>query len=156
MQEQNFLMQPTAGMPPPIKKPRYTKKSRVLDLFRSGVTDVGVIARTVGTQPSYVASVLQTAGLIQNYFDLYTTTAHEQNLYGRYFKNILSFRDVEAAKESVRRIANLYNHFERLGDRAGQHHAQVIALTGLNRAKWSGKLEEARIFQAWLTEVMAG
>ncbi|MCI0485502.1 MAG: hypothetical protein L0229_02770, partial [Blastocatellia bacterium] len=57
---------------------------------------------------------------------------------------------VEAAKQSVARIAELYEHFERIGDRAGQHHAEVLALTGRNRARWSGKAEEARIFEDWL------
>jgi hypothetical protein len=127
-----------------------SKKSRILNLFHSGVTDIGEIARSIPSRPSYVASVLQGAGLIQGYFDLYTTTARDQNLYSRQFRNVLSFKTVEAAKESVARIARLYNYFERIGDRAGQHHAEVLALTGRNRARWSGKKEESQIFEQWL------
>ena len=48
------------------------------------------------------------------------------------------------------RIDRLYRYFERLGDRAGQHHAEVFALTGRNRARWSGKKEEAEVFMNWL------
>jgi hypothetical protein len=129
---------------------RSSKKSRVIDLFTSGVTDIGEIAARVNTRPSYVATVLQSAGLLNGYFDLYTTTGRDQNLYSRYFRNVLSFRSVEAARESVAQIARLYRYFERIGDRAGQHHAEVIALTGRNRARWSGKLEEAKIFEDWL------
>jgi hypothetical protein len=127
-----------------------SKKSRILGLYNSGVTDIGEIARTIPTRPSYVASVLQGAGLIQGYFDLYTTTAHDQNLYSRHFRNVLSFKTVESAKESVAQISRLYNYFERIGDRAGQHHAEVLALTGRNRARWSGKKEESQIFEQWL------
>ncbi|MEN3336206.1 MAG: hypothetical protein V7641_5571, partial [Blastocatellia bacterium] len=123
-------------LPPPLAAPveerqrkratrKDSKKSRILELHRAGTTEISEIARQVGTKPSYVASVLQSAGLIQGYFDLYTTTGRDQNTYSRFFRNVLSFKTVEAAKESVVRIARLYNYFDRIGDRAGQHHAEV-------------------------------
>ena len=131
------------------EEPR-SKKEQIIAYYQSGVTDIAQIVRRVGARPSYVAQVLQGAGLISGYFDLYTTTAREQNVYTRFFRNVLSFKTVEAARESVRRIDRLYNYFERLGDRAGQHQAMVLALTGKNRARWSGKTEEAHIFSEWL------
>ena len=148
-------------LPPPLAAPveggqrkratrKDSKKNRILELHRTGTTEIGEIARQVGTKPSYVASVLQSAGRIQGYFDLYTTTGRDQNTYSRFFRNVLAFKTVEAAKESVARIARLYNYFDRIGDRAGQHHAEVLALTGRNRARWSGKKEESRIFEEWL------
>lgn len=158
MQEQEFLFNQMASPPPAVvAEPRRkrverknSKKSRILELHRSGVTNISEIARLANTRPSYVASVLQDAGLLHGYFDLYTTTGRDQNLYSRYFRNVLSFKNVEAAKESVAAIERLYRHFERLGDRAGQHHAEVLALTGRNRARWSGKQEEAKVFETWL------
>jgi hypothetical protein len=127
-----------------------TKKEQILSLYESGTRDIAEIVRQVKARPSYVAQVLQTAGHLDGYFDLYTTTAREQNVYTRYFRNVLAFRNVEAARESVARIERLYNYFERLGDRAGQHQAMVLALTGKNRARWSGKLEESEVFSEWL------
>ena len=127
-----------------------SKKEQIVALYESGVTDIAQIVRKVGARPSYVAQVLQNAGLITGYFDLYTTTAREQNVYTRFFRNVLSFKTIEAARESVKRIDRLYNYFERLGDRAGQHQAMVLALTGKNRARWSGKQEESDIFNEWL------
>lgn len=127
-----------------------TKKERILELYGAGITDVAEIARRTMARPSYVAQVLQSAGLLDGYFDLYTTTAREQNIYSRFFRNVLSFKSVEAARESVRKIDRLYNYFERMGDRAGQHQAMVLALTGKNRARWSGKVEEAKVFDEWL------
>jgi hypothetical protein len=127
-----------------------SKKEQIIALYESGVTDIAQIVRKVAARPSYVAQVLQGAGLITGYFDLYTTTAREQNIYSRFFRNVLSFKTIEAAKESVRRIDRLYNYFERLGDRAGQHQAMVLALTGKNRARWSGKQEESEVFNEWL------
>lgn len=158
MQEQEFLLFNQLANPPlaaPAKERRKrerkdSKKSQILELHRSGVSDIGEIARTIKTRPSYVASVLQNAGLITGYFDLYTTTARDQNLYSRQFRNVLSFRTVEAAKQSVAAIARLYAYFERIGDRAGQHHAEVLALTGRNRARFSGKKDESQIFEQWL------
>jgi hypothetical protein len=159
MQEQEILFNQLVNPPmaEPVKERRRrralrkdSKKSRILEHYHSGITDIGEIARTIQTRPSYVASVLQGAGLIQGYFDLYTTTNRDQNLYSRQFRNVLSFKTVEAARESVARIGRLYNYFERIGDRAGQHHAEVLALTGRNRARWSGKKEESRIFEQWL------
>lgn len=133
----------------PVEEPR-SKKEQIIALYRSGVTDIAQIVRRVAARPSYVAQVLQSAGLISGYFDLYTTTAREQNVYSRFFRNALSFKTVEAAQESIKRIDRLYNYFERLGDRAGQHQAMVLALTGKNRARWSGKEEESKIFSEWL------
>ena len=128
-----------------------TKKGQIPALYEDeGVTDIAQIVRRVGARPSYVAQVLQQAGHLTGYFDLYTTTAREQNVYTRFFRNVLSFKTVEAARESVQKIDRLYNYFERLGDRAGQHQAMVLALTGKNRARWSGKQEEALIFSEWL------
>jgi predicted HTH domain antitoxin len=127
-----------------------SKKEQIISLFKSGTTDIARIVRLVSARPSYVAQVLQNEGLISGYFDLYTTTAREQNIYSRFFRNVLSFKTVEAASESVRRIDRLYNYFERLGDRAGQHQAMVLALTGKNRARWSGKKEAAEVFSEWL------
>jgi hypothetical protein len=127
-----------------------SKKEQILALYESGMTDIAQIVRRVAARPSYVAQVLQSAGLITGYFDLYTTTAREQNVYSRFFRNVLSFKTIEAARESVQKIERLYNYFERLGDRAGQHQAMVLALTGKNRARWSGKQEESEIFSEWL------
>ena len=129
---------------------RHTKKDKILELYHGGVTEIDRIAAEVGTKPSYVANVLQDAGLLRGYFDLYTTTNREQNAYSRFFRGVLGFKNVEAAKASVRRIDQLYRYFERIGDRAGQHHAEVLALTGRNRARWSNKQEEAKIFMDWL------
>jgi hypothetical protein len=132
------------------RKRLHSKKAKILELHKAGTTDIGELANVVKTRPSYVANVLQEAGLLQGYFDLYTTTSRDQNLYSRFFRNVLSFKTVEAARQSVAKIDRLYRYFERLGDRAGQHHAEVLALTGRNRARWSGKREEARIFEEWL------
>jgi hypothetical protein len=128
----------------------HTKKELILGLYEQGTTDIAEIVRRIKARPSYVAQVLQQAGHLDGYFDLYTTTGREQNVYTRYFRNVLAFRNPEAARESVQRIDRLYNYFERLGDRAGQHQAMVMALTGKNRARWSGKLEESQVFSEWL------
>ena len=127
-----------------------SKKEQILELYEAGTGDIAEIVRRVKARPSYVAQVLQSAGHLEGYFDLYTTTGKEQNVYTRFFRNVLSFKTVEAARESVQRIDRLYNYFERLGDRAGQHQAMILALTGKNRARWSGKNEESQIFSDWL------
>jgi hypothetical protein len=127
-----------------------SKKEQILQLHQDGITDVAEIAYLVEAQPSYIAEVLRQAGLLSGYFDLYTTTSSEQNIYSRYFRNLLAFKDVEAAQQSIEKIDRLYSYFERIGDRAGQHHAMVLALTGKNRARWSGKTEEAQVFSDWL------
>lgn len=134
-----------------LEEAKVGKKDRILELYGQGLTEIDRVAAEVGTTSSYVANVLQDAGLLRGYFDLYTTTNREQNAYSRYFRGVLSFKTVEAARLSVERLERLYRYFERLGDRAGQHHAEVMALTGRNRARWSGKTEEAAVFMEWLT-----
>ena len=138
----------------PGKKGKVTKKERILDLFRSGTHDIMEIARRLDTQTSYVARVLMDHGLLDGYFDLYTSSAYAMNVYSNLFQRRLGFKDVEAAKQSVRIIDEAHQELERRGDRAGQHHAQVMALTCFNRARWSGKPEEAAVFKDWLTRHM--
>ena len=160
--ELEYADEPRAGQAPASDEPLFggplteetaeqrSKKEQILSLYERGTTDIAEIVRRVKARPSYVAQVLQTAGRLEGYFDLYTTTGKEQNVYTRYFRNVLAFRNADAARESVQRIDRLYNYFERLGDRAGQHQAMILALTGKNRARWSGKLEESQVFSEWL------
>lgn len=129
---------------------RQSKKQRIIELYNQGLQDIFALAQYVKSQPSYVGTVLQEAGLIKGYSDLYTSTANEQNIYSRFFRNILSFKNLAATHESINRIDALYQYFGKIGDRAGQHQAQVLALTGRNRARWCGKFEEARLFMDWL------
>jgi hypothetical protein len=127
-----------------------SKKDQIISLFLSGLGEVEDIAVITGSRPSYVASVLQEAGLSSGYFDLYTSTAHQQNIYSKFFANKLGFKDEETARESIELIDRLHKQFEFAGDRAGQHHALVMALTMFDRARWTGKGREAEIFREWL------
>lgn len=122
--------------------------------FLSGVTSVEDLALMTGTRPSYVASVLQAAGLLSGYYDLYTSTGQPLNVYSKFFTNRLGFKDVETAQRSVDWIDRLYRQFAQSGDRSGQHHAMMMALTMLNRARWTGKHLEAEPYRQWLTAVL--
>lgn len=127
-----------------------TKKDMILSLYNSGTTDIEAIAALTGAKPSYIGSVLQREGLIDNYFDLYTSTTFPQNVYSKYFVGKLGFRNVFTARKSVRVLEEIYWHFENNQDRAGQHHTLEMALTMLDRARWTGKLDEAEIYRRWL------
>src|SRR5579872_843970 len=74
--------EPTAVQPAPPARPP-SKKEQILALFLSGLGDIGDIALITRSRPSYVASVLQEAGLHQGYFDLYTSTAQPMNVYSK-------------------------------------------------------------------------
>jgi hypothetical protein len=128
-----------------------SRKDQIISLFLSGMGEIEDIAVITGARASYVGSVLQEAGLHQGYFDLYTSTAHPQNIYSKFFAGKLGFKDVETASESIALIDRLYRQFEFAGDRAGQHHALTMALTMFDRARWTGKGREAGVFLNWLT-----
>lgn len=128
-----------------------SRKEQIISLFLSGMGEVEDIAVITGARPSYVASVLQEAGLHSGYFDLYTSTSQPQNIYSKFFAGKLGFKDVETAAESVALIDRLYRQFEFAGDRAGEHHALTMALTMFDRARWTGKSREAGVFLNWLT-----
>jgi hypothetical protein len=136
-------------------KPVQSKKDMILSLFESGTTEVETIAAISGARPSYVGSVLQQAGLIDNYFDLYTSTNHPMNVYSKHFRGKLGFKDVETARASVRNLEQSYRYFDRQQDRAGQHHTLEMGLTMLDRARWTGKLEEAEIYRLWLVDKLS-
>ncbi len=53
-------------------------------------------------------------------------------------------------KKSVRNLEESYRYFANNQDRAGQHHTLEMALPMLDRARWTGKLEEAEIYRRWL------
>ena len=127
-----------------------SKKDVIVSIFTSGITEIEVISVISGARPSYVGSVLQQAGLIDNYFDLYTSTAYPMNVYSKYFIGKLGFKDVESAQRSVEVLESSYRYFDDQQDRAGQHHALEMALTMLDRARWTGKLVEAEVYRRWL------
>jgi len=127
-----------------------TKKETILTLYRAGVDEIESIAAIAGAKPSYVGSVLHREGLIEGYFDLYTSTGLPMNVYSKHFVGKLGFKDVPTAKRSVSVLETVYRHFERLLDRAGQHHSLEMGLIMLDRARWTGKLEEAEVYRCWL------
>lgn len=129
---------------------RITKKDQIISLFTSGVDRLEDIALMTSTRTSYVASVLQAAGLISGYFDLYTTSAHPMNTYSRFFAGKLGFKDEEVARRSVALLDRMHRQFAIANDRAGQHHALLMALTMYDRARWTGKTAEAEHFRQWL------
>jgi hypothetical protein len=129
-----------------------TKKDQILTMHAAGLGDVDDLAMMTDSRPSYVASVLQEAGLLEGYFDLYTTTGEPMNIYSKFFANRLGFRDVATAEASVGLIDQFHRQFERVGDRAGQHHALVMAMTMFDRARWTGKTAEADVFRRWLLD----
>jgi hypothetical protein len=131
---------------------RPTKKEQIVELFRSGLGDVDDIAMFTRSRPSYVASVLQSEGVMSGYFDLYTTTSEPMNVYSKFFAGKLGFKTLEDARASVEIIDRLHGQFELAGDRAGQHHALVMALTMFDRARWTNKWEEADVFRGWLRD----
>lgn len=137
------------------REKRASKKDQIISLFTSGMGDVEDLAMITGSRPSYVASVLQAAGLMSGYFDLYTTTAHPMNVYSRFFAGKLGYKDEAAARASVEIIDRYYRQFGMAGDRAGQHHALMMAMTMFNRARWTRKDREAEIFRQWLLARLA-
>ena len=139
----------------PVPPAAHTTKEQVLGLYLTGIRDVEDLAMLTGARPSYVASVLLEEGLREDYFDLYTSTAHPMNVYSKFFAGQLGFKDVEASRASVAHVDRLYRQFELVGDRAGQHHALLMALTMYDRARWTGKADEAEPYRRWLADHLA-
>ena len=131
---------------------RPTKKDQIISLYLSGMTEIEDLAIITGSRPSYVGSILQESGLMTGYFDLYTSTAHPMNVYSKFFANKLGFKDEETARSSIELIERLYRQFEFAGDRAGQHHTLMMALVMFDRARWTGKAQEAEVFRTWLID----
>ena len=129
---------------------RVSKKELAVKLYAQGLR-VEKIAELLHTDASYVANSLIANGEAPPYVDLYTSTG-SQNRYAERLAGVLRFKDVQAARESVGRIDALYHEFESARDRRGQHQAQLLALTGKNRAEGIGKRAEARVFADWLIE----
>jgi hypothetical protein len=143
--------EPGPGEATPVAAP-VTKKDQILTLYRAGITEVADLAAITVTRPSYVASVLHQSEQLPGYFDLYTSTAQPMNVYSKFFAGKLGFRDEESARKSVALIDHLYRQFELAGDRAGQHHALLMALTMFDRARWTNKAAEADVFRRWLRD----
>jgi len=129
---------------------KVSRKDQIIALYLSGMSEIEDLAIITGARPSYVGSVLQESGLVEGYFDLYTSTAHPMNVYSKFFANKLGFKDEETASASVELIDTLYRQFEYAQDRAGQHHALSMALVMFDRARWTGKGREADIFRQWM------
>jgi hypothetical protein len=133
-----------------------TKKDQILSLYAAGMTEVEDLAVITQSRPSYVASVLQKDHRLPGYFDLYTSTGNRMNVHSKFFARKLGFKDEEAARHSVELIDHFFRQFELAKDRAGQHHALMMALVMFERARWTGKNREAGIFRDWLTARLSG
>ena len=133
-----------------VKEVEKSKKEMILQLFKEGTKEIETIAVLANAKPSYVGSVLQKEGLIDNYFDLYTSTGYPMNVYTKYFRGKLGFKDVAAAEKSVHTLEQAYRYFSNSQDRAGQHHTLEMGLTMMNRARWTGKTPEAEVYRKWL------
>jgi hypothetical protein len=59
-----------------LRPRRMTKKQQIISLYLSGITNVEDLAMITNARTSYVSAVLQNAGLIHGYFDLYTSRRH--------------------------------------------------------------------------------
>ena len=129
---------------------RATKKQQIIALYLAGITNIEDLARITDARASYVSTVLQQAGFLQGYFDLYTSTAQPMNIYSKLFAGKLGFKDEATARRSVAVLDRWYRHFARAGDRAGQHHALSMALVMFDRARWTGRRREADLFRQWL------
>jgi hypothetical protein len=131
---------------------RPSKKDQIVSLWTAGIQEVSDLAHITQSRPSYVAGVLQDAGLMTGYFDLYTHSDQPMNVYSKFFTGRLGFRDEATARTSLELIDQLYSQFDLAKDRAGQHHCLVMALTMFDRARWTGKPVEAEVFRKWLME----
>ena len=129
---------------------RITKKELAVGMYQKGMR-VDSIAELLNSDPSYIANVLIDRGFTPEYVDLYTSTG-PQNRYAAMLAGVLRFKDVAAARESVRRISELHAQFEAQHDRRGMHQCEVLALTGKNRAAGIGKWQEASVFGDWLAD----
>jgi hypothetical protein len=127
-----------------------SKRQLSRELYEQGLR-VDAISELLDTDPAYVANSLIAAGHAPAYVDLYTHIG-PQNRYAGMLAGVLRFKDLAAARESVARIDALFHQFEEARDRRGQHQAQLLALTGKNRAEGLGKRQEARLFADWLIE----
>jgi hypothetical protein len=135
------------------KEQRPSKKEQILSLYAAGIGEVADLALITQSRPSYVASVLSaSARKPPVYFDLYTSTRQPMNVYSKFFAGQLGYKDEATAKKSVELIDHYYKQFELAQDRAGQHHALLMALTMFDRARWTGKAAEAEVFRRWLAE----
>lgn len=128
------------------------KKEQIISLFRLGITTIEELAHLTGSRPSYIANVLRQEHLLSGYFDLYTSSERPMNVYSKFFVKRLGFKNTAVARRSVHYLETIYRQFAQTGDRAGQHHTLLMGLTMRNRAQWSDKFREAKIFSQWLIE----
>jgi hypothetical protein len=82
--------------------------------------------------------------------------------YARLLEGILSFKDLDAAENTLRRLENLRQRFLTASDKKGVEYCRQIALLGRHRAELIGhsrrvgvkkrvqKIEIALWFQIWL------
>jgi len=76
-----------------------------------------------------------------------------KNEYRTMYSADLSFRDEEAARQSVAVIDEFYKHSQQTGDPAGRHEARIRALMMFDEARAAGKKQEAEVGGNWLAAI---
>lgn len=157
---------------------RLTKKQLILDICdreqwkKIAAPEMKLITahleKVLGAQgrasESYIISVLRAAGKPVSAVSGLSSLSVEPE-YAPYFEGVLKFDSFESAEASIRRIAELHQHFKQAGDAKGAGYARQLALLGKRRAhaaaraaktdeKRAIKAEIAEWFTIWLSSPM--
>jgi hypothetical protein len=115
----------------------------------------------VRTSPTYIAQVLQQAGIALQYEDRYVQPSMPEP-YASRLKGTLQFRDLNSAEACLRRLDEAYHEYVGAADRKGISLVRSLLLKGKQRAqrlaanpqvdpaKRREKEEVARWFTVWL------
>lgn len=155
-------------VPGKSKKSAILEIARAMGLERFSTSDLEAIRRRLiaalgpsgKTSTDYIASVLEDAEFVvvesESIADALTPD------YDALFEDILRFRSLEEAEQSIRRLHALYEHFRQGRDRPGLGRVEMVAQKGKRRAlmiarntkvepaKRAEKEEIANWFTIWL------
>ncbi len=73
--------------------------------------------------------------------------------YTKEFKGLPNLKNIQTARQTIKKLDQLYNKFKKAKDKNGVLHCILIAEIAENQTSRKGKITQMNLFSEWLSKV---
>ncbi len=73
--------------------------------------------------------------------------------YTKNFKGLPNLKNLETAKQTIKKLDQLYSKYKKARDKNGMIHCKLIAEIAENQTSRKGKITQMNLFSEWLSKI---
>jgi len=73
--------------------------------------------------------------------------------YTKYFKGLPNLKNIQTAKQTIKKLDQLYIKYQKARDKIGMTHCKLLAEIAENQTSRKGKITQMNLFSEWLSKV---